>query len=690
MTLSAWTRGQDAEKLLTREWLVTNGLGGYASGTIAGINTRRYHGWLIAALASPLGRSVMLNALQETVVLGDGRRLELGGRDDRNGIVTWPDPDFLDEFRLEDGLPVWRFRNESVELEKRVVMPHLQNTTCIGYRVLRSDAPLVIEIRPAIHFRGHEDLVSGPLPDHCELVPEEASWEVRTTGDFPPLRLHLYGENPGDLEVVDESPSVAYRVERRRGYEYEGSLWIPGRYRIEIEPGEEAGIIASTEEWSRIQTLRCSDAVADEVHRRRRLLDLADERAQVRFGPQLLLAADQFITVPETRAAEVSRIEAVGEQPRTIIAGYHWFTDWGRDTMISLEGLALVTGRAREAASILRTFARYVDHGLIPNMFPEGDQRGLYNTADATLWFFHAIDRYVEYTDDRGLLIELLPRLAEILRCHREGTLFGIGVDPEDGLLRQGAEGLQLTWMDAKVGDWVVTPRRGKAVEINALYYNALRLMERWLEEENSPEESRRFGESAARMAETFNRRFWYSDGGYLYDVLDGENGDDPSLRPNQLFAISLPNPVLDPSRWGAVLEVTARELLTPVGLRSLARGEAGYRQQYVGDLRARNEAYHQGTVWAWLIGPFIDAWRREHPDDIAGLRGFLDGFEAHLKEAGIGTISEVFDAEAPYAPRGCIAQAWSVAEVLRALVGIESARRELARARERSHAAGA
>ncbi|HWP42756.1 MAG TPA: amylo-alpha-1,6-glucosidase, partial [Blastocatellia bacterium] len=348
------------------------------------------------------------------------------------------------------------------------------------------------------------------------------------------------------------------------------------------------------------------------------------------------------------------------------IAGYHWFTDWGRDTMISLEGLTLATGRHAEAGYILRTFSHYVRDGLIPNLFPEGEREGLYHTADATLWFFHALDRYLEATGDRATLRSILPRLVEVIEHHLRGTRFGIGQDPEDGLLRQGAEGYQLTWMDAKVDGWVVTPRRGKAVEINALWYNALRLMEGWLAEEGQAETARMIAAHADRARESFNRRFWYEAGGYLYDVVDGESGDDAACRPNQLLAISLSHPVLDRSRWERVLDVARERLLTPVGLRSLAPGHPDYKPKYYGDLRSRDAAYHQGTVWAWLAGPFVDAWLKTYPEDRQGARRFLEGFVPHLNEACVGSISEIFDAEPPFTPRGCIAQAWSVAEAIR------------------------
>jgi len=413
-----------------------------------------------------------------------------------------------------------------------------------------------------------------------------------------------------------------------------------------------------------------AEALDAERARRRRLVEQAAPAARTGFAAELVLAADQFIFTPVARSGDEARARAHGDEARSVIAGYHWFTDWGRDTMISLEGLTLATGRHAEAGAILRTFARHIKDGLIPNLFPEKGSEGLYHTADATLWYFHALARYVAATGDRATLRDLLPKLRDIVDHHVRGTRFGIGVDPADGLLRQGAEGYQLTWMDAKMGDWVVTPRRGKAVEINALWYNALRLLEGWVREEAGAAAASGLTAHADQCRESFNRRFWYERGGFLYDVLDGPDGtDDPALRPNQVLAISLDHAVLDGARWGPVLNVVRERLLTPVGLRSLGPDEPDYKPKYFGDLRARDAAYHQGTVWGWLIGPFVDAWTKAYPDDRAGGSALLDGFRRHLGEACVGTISEVFDAEPPYTPRGCAAQAWSVAEVLRCLV---------------------
>jgi predicted glycogen debranching enzyme len=464
---------------------------------------------------------------------------------------------------------------------------------------------------------------------------------------------------------------IAYDDELRRGYDGVGELWSPGYLRVTLAPDASGTLVASTESWETISALNPEELPHAEHRRRSRLIESARGVAPTGMPAELVLAADQFIIVPAGRIEEAARARAAGDEVRTVIAGYHWFTDWGRDTMISLEGLALCTGRQREAGYILRTFGHYVRHGLIPNMFPEGTKEGLYHTADASLWFFHAVHRYLLATGDRSTLRQLLPTLKSIVEHHVSGTLFGIGVDRADGLLRQGAEGYQLTWMDAKVDDWVVTPRRGKAVEINALWYNALRLLADWLREEGDAE-AIELEERSTQTLESFNRRFWYEGGGHLYDVIDGEQGDDPACRPNQIFAISLDHPILDETRWKAVFEVVRSRLLTPFGLRSLSPDHRDYKAQYYGDLRARDAAYHQGTVWGWLVGPFVDAWLRVYPGDRAGARQCLEGFSAHLSDAGVGTMSEIFDAEPPYMPRGCIAQAWTVAEVLRAWIKTE------------------
>ena len=655
--------------LIDDEWLVTNGLGGYASGTIGGVMTRKYHGYLVAALPAPLGRMVMLQNLFASVRFADGREVTLTGQERDGTPLHLPGEKYLRDFRLEYGLPVWEYDVDGLRIEKRVLMPHGQNTVQVSYRALSPPpAPCVVRLRPFVHFRSYEAPVSSAQLPTLSVERGRDRLEIRASEQLPPLRVLAHGGRGTFTSEEREVKAVIYRHERDRGYEWAGDVSSPGVFELPLSAAQGATLVASTDAWEVLESLAPDEAQQAERQRRQRLLHLAGRAAEDPVASRLVLAADQFIISPASRVAEDVRARATGEERRTVIAGYHWFTDWGRDTMISLEGLTLTTGRHREAAAILRTFADYVRDGLIPNMFPDGANEGLYHTADATLWFFHAVHRYVQFTGHRDTLRAILPRLREIVARHQEGTHFGIGVDPADGLLRQGAEGYQLTWMDAKVNGWVVTPRRGKAVEINALWYNALSLLGAWLSEEGEESEARRIADAAALARESFNRRFWFAEGGHLYDVVDGPDGqDDPACRPNQIFAISLDHPVLDESRWAPVLETVRSRLLTPVGLRSLAPGHPDYKPRYFGDLQTRDAAYHQGTVWAWLIGPFVDAWLRVHPADRAGARACLQGLAAHLHDFGVGSIAEIFDAEPPYTPRGCIAQAWSVAELLRA-----------------------
>src|SRR4051794_18585314 len=648
-----------------REWLVTNGLGGYAAGTVAGVMTRRDHGVLIASLPAPLGRFGVVNHLLERVRLPDRRVIWLGDEDEVAGPNTSDRNEHLGEFRLEMGLPVWTYRINGFVVEKRIVMSYGQNTSHVTYRVIEGTGVLRFALRPSVHFRPHEAAVNESPAKEYTISATGNRYELSAGENLPVLRMLLRGECAALTLDEKGAPNVPYRMEESRGYHGVGPLWSPGYFRADAKVGEEVTLIASTEPWETILALSPGAAAAAERERRERLLAISGIPEEDEFGRELVLAADQFVIRPAGRVEEFARARATGDEVRTVIAGYHWFTDWGRDTMISLEGLTLTTRRFREAGYILRTFGQYVRDGLIPNMFPEGDREGLYHTADATLWFFHAVERYTQITGDETTVQALLPTFVDIVEHHLRGTRFGIHIDPADGLFTQGAEGYQLTWMDAKVGDWVVTPRRGKAVELNALWYNALCLLDSW---------TRRFGGGAGldiaahakRARDSFNARFWYDEGGYLYDIVDGEHGADSCCRPNQVFAIALPHPILDRARWAPVLDVVRRRLLTPVGLRSLAPDSPDYKPRYYGDLRSRDAAYHQGTVWAWLIGPYMDAWLKINGDDRRGARELLAGFDRHLDEACVGSISEIFDAEAPFLPRGCVAQAWSVAEVLR------------------------
>jgi predicted glycogen debranching enzyme len=660
----------DVESIVLREWLVTNGLGGYASGTIAGVITRRYHGLLIAALGAPLGRTVMLSHVAEQVRFADGRHVEIGGRERSGDAADAHGAGHLVEFRLEAGLPVWRYDIDGTVVEKRVFLPHMQNTVEIVYELVAGAADVELALRPSVNFRAQEAPVSEPLgwPYEFRAVGDEHQiWLCNS--HYPPLRMRLWADDPTFLLKGKRIDNVQYPVEESRGYQNRGDLWSPGYFRLKLGRGRRAAFVASSEAIDTMSVLEPQAAFAAEQRRRERLIAQAEPAAREGRAAELVLAADQFIITPAGRVEETARAHAFGDEVRTVIAGYHWFTDWGRDTMISLEGLTLATGRHVEAGYILRTFGHYVRDGLIPNLFPEGKTEGLYHTADATLWFFHATQRYVDCSGDRLTLALLYPTFKSIIDWHVRGTRFGIHVDERDGLLAQGAPGYQLTWMDAKVDDWVVTPRRGKAVEINALWYNALRLMERWARDMRDPAEAD-YRARAERARTSFNARFWYDAGGYLFDVVDTEGGrDDPKCRPNQVLSISLDHPILARERWEAVMRVVRDRLMTPVGLRSLAPGDPDFKARYFGDLRARDAAYHQGTVWAWLVGPFIDAWLKVYPNDLSGAEHVLNALLESLDSMCAGTIAEIFDAEPPFTPRGCVAQAWSVAETLRVLV---------------------
>ncbi|WP_131783417.1 amylo-alpha-1,6-glucosidase [Legionella gresilensis] len=657
----------NAQRLLRGEWLITNGLGGYASNSVAGITTRKYHGYLIAALPPPYGRTIMLNHLHEEITTESGDLFLISCHERGNSNISLTGMSYLQEFYLDYGLPVWRYNINGIVIEKRIILIYLQNTVQITYKLIEGANSIRLNIQPSFNFRSHEAPVNQQTQSPYRIFAIENRYEIMLD-DHLYVRLFLYGEN---IKFVLQSyliPDAYFRMEETRGYEYLGNLWTPGYFSLDLAKGNSATFVASTESWEIISTLKPDTAFAAEYTRRKHLLSLAPQTAKEGMGAELILAADKFIITPQTRTEDSILAHAEGNEVHTIIAGYHWFTDWGRDTMISLEGLTLCTGRHKEALWILKTFAHYVKDGLIPNMFPEGENEGLYHTADATLWFFHAIDRYLAITHEYSELPYFLPTLKKIIGFHEKGTHFNIGMDSTDGLIKQGQEGYQLTWMDAKVGDWVVTPRRGKAIEINALWYNALKLMEEWTEH-NDKQASQHYRKLAKRVYQSFNQKFWIANKHYLYDVIEGETGNDNALRPNQIFAIALSYPVLDRKRWIDVIQCCKDELLTPYGLRSLAPNHPDYKSRYDGDLRARDAAYHQGTVWAWLIGPFIDAWIKAYPHERTKARQFLTGFEQHLEDSGVGSISEVFDAEEPYMPRGCLAQAWSVAEVLRAWV---------------------
>ncbi|QSQ27004.1 glycogen debranching enzyme family protein [Pyxidicoccus parkwayensis] len=654
-----WPQGPDFQKELHHEWLVTNGRGGFASGTLVGCNTRRYHGVFIPSLEQR-GRTVLLARMVEHADV-EGRTWRLGSEERADGAIHEDGAKHLRSFHLEGLIPIWEYQLGPARLRRRLVMVHGENTVFIAWEHV-SGPEVSLRIRPFPVDRPHDRAIASHAPE-ATVILEGSQVELRIGDEAPPVRLRMYGRRPAPFVGLEEtSAAQLYRVEKARGYEHTEVQHSPGFFECRLTQGETVALGITTETWSCLER-DPSEVFTLEQERERLLLGRAPLEARDGVSARLVLAADQFLITP-MRTADDAWSRSLGQDARSIIAGYHWFTDWGRDTMISLDGLTLCTGRYREAEAILRTFQHYVRDGLIPNYFPDGKSEGVYHTADATLWFFHAVDRYLERTRDEELLRDLFPTLRSIIEHHQRGTRFNIGVDPEDGLLRQGAEGYQLTWMDAKVDGWVVTPRRGKAVELNALWFNALRLMATWAE--RLGHDARPYLTAAEKAYDSFNQRFWNEKLQCLFDVVDGEHvKEDATIRPNQVFAISLTHPVLRREHWEPVLDVVRRELVTPVGLRSLSPGHPDFKANYDGDLRARDAAYHQGTVWGWLIGHYVDAALKVNPD-LQAAHSLLRGMEEHLLHAGIGQMSEIFDATEPFQPRGCIAQAWSVAEALR------------------------
>lgn len=630
------------EDASSREWLETNGIGGFASGTISGANTRRYHGLLTAATKPPLGRITMLSKFEETIYI-EGKSYELSSNQYPDKI--YPEGyKYLKSFRL-DPFPIWTYEVNGIELEKRVFVPNGENAAVIKYSIAsKTKGSILLEIRPLISFVDYHHLQhEDPEIDSTYQVRDNIV-EIHPYSGMPSLYFSHNGI------AVEKSGhwyrNFEYAIEQERGFDFAEDLFQP--FIIRFDLAIPASVVVSTDE------LRISDAVKlekAEIKRRGQLIKQA--KAKDEITKQLVLAADQFI---------VKRGEG-----HTIIAGYPWFSDWGRDTMIALPGLTLSTNRPDIAKDILREFARNISQGMLPNRFPDVGDEAEYNTVDATLWYFEAIRAYAETTDDWDFIRdELYEKLADIVAWHLRGTRYNIHIDT-DGLLYAGELGVQLTWMDAKIGDLVITPRTGKPVEIQALWYNALRIMEGFALRFGDEKDKSKYDAMADLAKLSFNGAFWNEDEQCLFDVV--ENGTrDGSVRPNQIFAASLPFSMLDDERAKKVVDKVEAELLTPVGLRSLSPRDHRYVPDYIGSPFDRDSSYHQGTVWGWLIGGFIDAYRRVYPDRENNVKGFLSGFEKHLWEAGLGQISEIFDGDPPHAPRGCMAQAWSVGEVLRVL----------------------
>ena len=645
---------QNFEEAVAREWLVTNGIGGYASGTVAGPNTRRYHGLLVAALHPPRERTVLLARVDEEVVI-DNRTFYLGSNEFQDGTINPNGYIHLRECRIDSGIPSFVFDVPNATLTKTIWMEDGQNTSYVRYALDSESDPITLRLVLFTTYRDFHNETRGS-PDWV--------FQAHDTGDGTEI-VAFPGARPLRVRVQPSSRLIQtgvwywrylHRCERERGLDSLEDLYTPGLFVTTLQPGGTCTLIASTEEWSTI-AVDPEQAAARRRDRQKALWahsSVASDHAAVR---DLFVAADQFVV----RCADDPSTDPAGG----ILAGYHWFGEWGRDTLIALPGILTLTGRDAEARAVLRHYARLVDLGQIPNRLPDQQNPPEYNAVDASLWFFQAVEHYLDATRDDSLLVELFPVLEDIIQHYTAGTRYGIVMDSGDGLLKSGEAGVQLTWMDAKVGDWVVTPRTGKAVEVNALWYNALRLMDGWIRRLNRP--NGQHGDAARLAFDSFNRRFWNPATGCLFDVVDNDKGDvDPSIRPNQLLSIGLVYPTLDARRWDSTLNVVDARLLTTRGLRTLAPDDPNYRGHYGGDQSQRDGAYHQGTVWPWLLGPYVDASLRAGRN-LSLARESLEEILSGMASYGLGSIAEVFDGDAPYAPGGCIAQAWSVSEILRA-----------------------
>ena len=645
----------------SREWLVTNGLGSYASGTVSDILTRRYHGLLVAALEPPLGRRVLFAKL-DTTASYHGTNYDLGANRWRDDSIAPRGFEHLTRFHLDGTIPIWTYAFENAILERRVWMEQGTDTTYVRYTLIDADAPVTLALKAFANDRDFHSLthaydasgIDGLTNDRSRarvvMTQTGAAWTLAVdSGRIDPAGVWYYG--------------FLLSRERDRGLDYAEDHFHVATINATLAPGASLTIVASTNRVIDIDGKEALKRARD--HDAATLADFRTARPHHEHAPkwidQLALAADQFIVA---RAVD-------GNPGKTVIAGYHWFGDWGRDTMIALAGLTLTCGRAPVARSILETFSHYVSQGMLPNRFPDSaGQTPEYNTVDATLWYVEAIRAYVDATNDLSLLQQVFDTLIDIVEWHVRGTRYGIVME-DDGLIRAGEPGVQLTWMDAKVGDWVVTPRIGKPVEINALWYNALRSIDSF--SQLLGRESGRVRELASRTRASF-ARFWNESNGYLYDVLDGPNGNEDAIRPNAVIAISLPFRALDQAKERSVIDRAAQMLLTTNGLRSLAAQNGAYVGVYGGGVTRRDGAYHQGTAWPWLIGPFVRGFMNAYGKPLPMQRQ-LEVFSERLWEYGMGTLAEIADGNAPHDARGCIAQAWSVAEILRTWSELQGAR---------------
>lgn len=670
------------DSLLAREWLETNGLGSYASGTVAGAATRRYHGLLVAALDPPSGRHVLLSRVDDEIVVGD-KVYPLGTNLYRDAVH----PEgyrLLDHFEARP-VATWVFRAGGVEVERRVWMPQGQQTTAVTYRILApkhaAGADRVsLSIRPMVSFRDFHSLASSDDPVDAGTAVALGIVVIKPRRELPALALHHSASRfePSPLRCLD----VELPEEDARGYPSLEDLYSHGVMTFDVEPGVECFhyLIASLDRFDGFSESEARALERSELKRRedRSSRARASWRSGVpaNLGDTRLEPLDRWSETFAIRLAEASEQFLVSREDgsRSVIAGYPWFGDWGRDACAALPGLALATGRWPLMHEVLKTFAASLAHGLIPNRFSDEGALPEYNSVDASLWFVDASRAALAASGDLDFARwTLYPAIESILDAYSAGTWFGIGVDPTDGLLHAGDERVALTWMDSIVDGVAVTPRRGKPVEINALWYNALQSGADVAEALGLDAHARVWRHDAKTARASFNERFWNPETQWLYDVVDGPDGDDAACRPNQVFAISLRYDVLDVARRGSVIEAVRSRLLTPVGLRTLDPRDCRYRGRCTGNIAERDAAYHNGTVWPWLLGSFCTAYLKTHGRSAAARTTVLEWIaplSRHLGTEGcLGSISEIFDGDEPHLPRGCIAQAWSVAELSRVLL---------------------
>ncbi len=652
------SRLRNLGEMLATEYLVPNGLAGYMMGTAAGVRTRQYHGFLVAALVPPVVRTLLVAQVDVTARIGD-TEYALATHQYNDGTINPEGYTRAVAFALVDGLPQWTYDlGTGRTLTETHWMISGQNTALLRatYNAPADAPPATLRFTPLCTHRDHHRRTRAGDPQwRWQVTHDGPTVSVTAFDDASPYFLAAYDDDdtPGEF-IPDETWYYHFRLaaEDARGFGGGEDAYQIGHFAVTLQPGESAHFVAAVEReqagWPKV-----SGALERERARQQMVMTGLGPIAADDVTAQLRLAADSFLV----------RRGFVTDAGTTVVAGYPWFTDWGRDAMIALPGLCLTTGREADAAGILRTFAANVSEGMLPNRFPDSGETAEYNTIDATLWFFRAIEQYLGTTNDRALLADLWPTLVEIIAWHQRGTRYYIHADPADGLLCGGEPGVQLTWMDAKVGDWVVTPRIGKPVEINGLWHHALRLMAGWAAEHGA--DAAPYLAAADSAAAGFIRRFWDGERGYLCDVVDTPSGDDPALRPNQCIALMLPTcPLPDADARRALAAVTAH-LLTPYGLRTLAPMDRQYIGRYAGGAVERDGAYHQGTVWPWLLGPYVDTFLRLGGTR-AQARALLGPLVDTLRVAGVGSISEVFDGDAPHAPGGCPMQAWSVAALLR------------------------